>query len=265
MLVLFSFIFLFWKANMAQEKDKLVSVIVPIHNSEKTLRRAIDSILSQTYENIEVLLILDHCSDNSEGIAKSYFNAKVSVLTNTGVSGAAQTRNAGISYSHGFFLAFLDSDDAWAKDKLKKQIAFMNDKDCYFSYTDYWVCKDRKRPFLFKAKRTASYDDLLRSNFIGCSTVIVSKEHFPFFSMPERAVKREDLAAWLLLLRNGEKALCLSEPLTFYYLNKSSVSSKKTLMLIFQWRVYRKIEKLSCLKSLFYLLLWSWHGFWKYK
>jgi len=112
---------------MMPYKDNLVSVITPVYNSEKFIEKTIESVLNQTYEDFEYILINDKSSDNSEQIIRNYMekDSRIKLINLEKNSGPAIARNRGIELSQGKYIAFIDSDDIWKKDKLKKQIDFM--------------------------------------------------------------------------------------------------------------------------------------------
>jgi len=238
---------------------------MPVHNSENTLKRAIDSVILQEFENWELFVIIDHCTDSSENIAKSYHDKRIFVFENQNNKGAAATRNIGIKKAQGWYLAFLDSDDYWVPKKLSLQLDFMEKRNVSFSYSPYYVICDGKKTFLFKPPSLATFDRLLKTNYIGCSTVILEKNIIPDFKMPTDIKKREDLGAWLSVLKTGIVAYCFDKPMVFYQINKYSTSGNKIEMARLQWDLLRKAEKQSITKSIFYLFSWAWNGFWKYR
>ena len=116
---------------------ELVSVITPVHNAQDFLSQTIESVLNQTYQNFEIILVDDASSDLSRDIIDKYQkidNRVKSVLLNENL-GVANARNEGIKNANGRFIAFLDSDDLWKEDKLEKQIKFMLKNDYGFTYT----------------------------------------------------------------------------------------------------------------------------------
>jgi glycosyltransferase involved in cell wall biosynthesis len=106
-------------------KSKLISVIIPVYNGERYIAEAIESVLAQGYEHIEIIVVNDGSTDRTEGVLRSYANVHYLYQPRQGASSA---RNNGIKCSSGEFLAFLDADDFWIKDKLKMQISLFNDK-----------------------------------------------------------------------------------------------------------------------------------------
>ena len=122
----------------------LVSVIMPTYNSSATLQRSVDSILNQTYTNIERLITDDCSKDNTADLIRSIAesDSRVHPTLLTSNFGPGYARNEAIKRAKGRYIAFCDSDDRWFPDKLEKQIAFMNEKQCALSYTSYLVCDE---------------------------------------------------------------------------------------------------------------------------
>lgn len=247
--------------------EELVSIIMPNYNGAAYLDKTIQSVLSQTYTNWELIFVDDCSTDNSLEIVKTFQDERIRVFKNKSNSGAAASRNYALREAKGKWIAFLDSDDIWEIEKLAKQIAFMVNNSYSFSFTDYIVIdKDDNILTLYKPKKdSCDYKDILKHCCIGCSTVIYDKATLGVVLMPETAIKREDFACWLAILKTGEKAYCLHESLTRYKVHTDSVSSKKTKMIKYQWNVYRKVEGLSFVKAGYYMVHWAIRGVLKYR
>lgn len=245
----------------------LVSVIMPSYNSAKFICEAVDSVIAQTYKNWELIIIDDCSTDKSLTILGQYDDQRIRVIKSMENNGAAVTRNKGIEQANGRFIAFLDCDDIWHKDKLWLSLKFMMSNDYIFVCTDYTVVNERK-DFIteYKPKKDKyGYKQILKHNCIGCSTVVIDREMLTDVYMPTAAVKREDFACWLKILKQGRKAYVLHRSLTVYRRRNSSVSSRKAKMAKYQWNVYRKVEKLSIIKSMYYLMHWAIKGVFKYR
>ena len=245
----------------------LVSIIMPNYNSEKFVANSIKSILAQTYANWELLFVDDCSTDKSVEIVKSLIDDRIKFFSTERNSGAAVARNMAIKAANGRWIAFLDSDDLWLPEKLEKQLSFMVEKDIAFSFTYYDVLNsDYDIVSSYKLKKTEySYKDILKHNHIGCLTAIYDVDKTGKILMPVSAVKREDMACWLRILKTGVCAHCLQECLAQYVIHSSSVSSSKLKMIKYQWNVYRKVEKLSFFKSVYYMMHWAVSGLFKYK
>ena len=245
----------------------LVSIIMPNYNSEKYIEATIKSVLAQTYQNWELLFVDDYSSDTSLELANAFQDKRIHIFSMNENSGAALARNKAIKEANGRCIAFLDSDDLWTPDKSEKQITYMQNNGIAFSYTDYEVLNENNTIVsTFKPRLdVCKYKDILKHNHIGCLTVIYDSDKLGKVFMPTNAIKREDMACWLSILKKGEEAHCLHECLAQYKVHSNSVSSNKLKMMKYQWQVYRKVEKLSSLKSLYYLLHWAILGVLKYR
>ena len=245
----------------------LVSIIMPNYNSAKYVRDTINSVLNQTYQNWELLFVDDCSTDESVEIVRSFGDERIRIFSMKKNGGAALARNKAIDEANGRWIAFLDSDDLWIPEKLETQISFMQSNNVAFSYTDYEVIDEYNNVMsVFKPRLdVCGYKDILKHNHIGCLTVIYDSVKIGKVPMPTDAIKREDLACWLKILKTGEKAHCLHECLAKYKVHSNSVSSNKFKMIKYQWMVYRKVEKINVFKSMYYLVCWAITGLFKYR
>jgi len=230
-----------------------ISIVTASYNSSHFISDTIKSVLSQTYTNWEMLIVDDCSTDNSIEVIKEYCNidSRIKLFSLEKNSGAAVSRNKGIEASMGSYIAFLDSDDLWFPDKLEKQLSFMISNNYSFTYTYYQKMKEngKKLDEIVKPPRNVTYKTLLRKNYIGCLTVMYSVDSLGKVYMP-LIRKRQDYATWLKILRNGAIAHCLKENLAYYRLRENSISTNKLEMIKYNWILYRKVEKLSLLRSL---------------
>ncbi len=235
---------------------EMISIITPAFNCVDTFKQTFESVISQTYQSWEWIIIDDNSTDGSyDYIRKIAQNEpRVILLKNESNAGAAATRNKGIKLSQGRFIAFIDADDMWEKSKLEKQIDFMRQNDYEFSYSDYNVLfSDGSIKKYVKGKNDLTYKNLLAGNDIGCLTVIYDVSKIGKRYMPEDCPKREDYACWLDITKEGILAHKLGLVLATYRLRHGSVSSNKLKMMRYHLNVYRNHEKLSLPKSLYYL------------
>jgi len=235
----------------------LVSVIMPTYNSSATLQRSVDSILNQTYTNIE-LLITDDCSkDNTADLIRSIAEAdsRVHPTLLTSNFGPGYARNDAIKRAKGRYIAFCDSDDRWFPDKLEKQIAFMNEKQCALSYTSYLVCDENDNDVgIVVAPERIDLSMLKRDNKIGCLTAIYDTQLLgQKYYMPTLR-KRQDWALFLTILMKCGVACGITYPLAYYRITTDSVSSNKFSLVKYNVRVYQQILGYSKFKSYCYFL-----------
>ena len=159
----------------------LVSIVIPYYKKKKYINQTINSVLNQTYKNFEVIIIYDDEELQDLNYLKSIvkLDKRISLIINKKKLGAGLSRNRGIKLSKGKYIAFLDSDDYWNKNKLKTQITFMNLNKHSISHTTYQIVnRDNKKISIRKARNFFEIKDLLYSCDIGLSTVILKKKTF---------------------------------------------------------------------------------------
>lgn len=243
----------------------LVSIVTPSYNSSKYIKQTIQSVLSQTYENWELIVVDDCSTDNSVEIIKEFAvnNSKIRLFEFQINKGAAEARNAAISIAEGEFIAFLDSDDIWKPFKLEQQLNFMgNELD--FTFTAYELIDEfgSKLNQQVDVNQVGSfnYEDMLKKKAtLGCSTVIVRSSGFSDISMPPLRTG-QDYALWLKLLKTGKKAYVLSEILGQYRILSNSISRNKFKKALRQWQIYRQVEVLPVLKAAICFYFYAWRA-----
>lgn len=237
----------------------MVSIITPSFKSERFISQTIETVLAQTYQDWELIIVDDVSPDNSNEIIDEYCkkDIRIKLIKLQTNSGPAVARNKAINQAKGRYIAFLDADDLWKAEKLEKQIIFMQEKDCALCYSNYEIMSEQGvlKNKLIKPPLKLSYRDLLKTNYIGCLTAIydtkkVGKIYMPLIS------KRQDYGLWLKILKKTDFAYCVEESLAIYRVMSTSVSSNKYKLLKYNYLLFRKHEGFSSLKS-FYYLLWN--------
>ena len=237
------------------DKEK-VSIIVPMYNAEKFIGKTIESVLSQTYENWEMLIMNDVSTDNSLAVVNEYVKKddRIKVLNTEKNMGVVKGRNHLIDLANGKFIAFLDADDYWHSQKLEKQIQFMKEKNAGISCTEYTRVKENDEKINeVVIKSEISYTDMLKNNYLGCLTVMydVEKVGKRYFKELE---KNEDYVLWLEIVKDVKTIFGLKENLAYYRVLDNSRSSNKAKTAKVRWEIYRKVEKLPFLNSVYYFL-----------
>ena len=237
------------------DKEK-VSIIVPMYNAEKFIGKTIESVLSQTYENWEMLIMNDVSTDNSLAVVNEYAKKddRIKVVNTEKNMGVVKGRNHLIDLANGKYIAFLDADDYWHSQKLEKQIQFMKEKNAGISCTEYTRVKENGEKINeVVIKSEISYTDMLKNNYLGCLTVMydVEKVGKRYFKELE---KNEDYVLWLEIVKDVKTIYGLKENLAYYRVLDNSRSSNKSKTAKVRWEIYRKIEKLSLLKSIYYFM-----------
>lgn len=237
-----------------------VSIITPAYNCEKFISKTIESVLSQTYPHWEMIVVNDCSSDTTGQIAQKYasYDKRIKYIKLEYNSGAAVARNVAMSMAKGQYIAFLDSDDLWLPDKLSTQIKFMQDNNYKFSCTDYEQIDESANPLgkIIKCREKADYNRVLLDCPIGNSTVMYDVSQLGKFEIPDIR-KRNDDALWLKMLKKEKYIYGLSQVLTQYRIRKDSISANKLKLVKYHWTLYRKIEKLNIIRSLFYIIHWG--------
>lgn len=231
------------------------TIITPVYNAEKFLKETLLSIVSQSYDNWEAILINDNSSDASLNIALDFARKDIrfKVINRTEGGGAAKARNDGIKLAKGRFIAFLDSDDVWLPNKLEQQIAYMKSNSVAFSYTSYrFLTEEGDVKSEVKAPKSVTYNELLKGNVIACLTAVYDSEKLGKVFMPD-ILKRQDFGLWLKITKTGVVGHGIQTPLAHYRLREGSISSNKLNAMLYTWRLYRDVEKLSLIQSSFYI------------
>lgn len=237
--------------------DNLVSIVTPLYNSEKFIEETINSVLKQTYNNWEMLIVDDCSIDLGPSIVKKYSkkDSRIKYIRMEKNRGAALCRNKAIELAEGEFIAFLDSDDLWIEKKLEKQIKFMKKNGYAITFHNYEQINEESmslNKIIKIPKKPVTYKSYLLTNPIGClsgmySVKKIGKQYMPILQ------NREDTAFWLKLLKIEKYIYGIDENLAQYRVRKNSLSSKKIKLIKYHWRLYREIEKMSILESLLYL------------
>ena len=243
--------------------NNLVSVITPSYNSSKFIDECINSVISQSYSNWE-LLIVDDCSDDSSKellLDLERRDERIQVIFLDNNLGAANARNVAILKAKGKYIAFLDSDDSWDSQKLYKQISFMIKNEIAFSYTSYQSISENGLDIIrvINAPYKMSYNNYLKNTIIGCLTVVIDKEKVGDFEMPSIR-SSHDMALWLLIMKRGFDAYGLNENLANYRIVSTSNSSSKLDAANDVWRVYRQFERLSFFYSTWCFLNYAFNA-----
>ena len=235
-------------------EENKISIIIPVYNCENLLEKTIECVVNQTYKNWELLLVDDCSQDNSAEIAKKYADKDVRIkyFKLKENSGAAVARNTALNNSTGRFIAYLDSDDLWKKEKLEKQVNFMLKNNYAFTCTDYEKINEDGESLnkIVKIPKEVNYNLFLRNTIIQTVGVMVDTKLTgkELLQMPNIR-RRQDAATWCQLLKNGFNCYEVPENLSYYRVVTNSLSSNKFKAIKMNWYWYRKIEKLPLWKT----------------
>lgn len=236
----------------------LVSIIMPAYNSADFIEIAIDSVIAQTYETWE-LIVVDDCSTDKTGaiVKKKMLNEpRIRYHRLIANSGAAIARNAAVDMANGKYMAFLDSDDIWFPEKLSKQISFMEQNGYTFTCTSYTKIDERgnylNRTIRPRMKR--DYYGVLKT-CPGNSTVIYDSEKLGKYKIPH-IKKRNDYLMWLQIIKKAKYLYGLNKPLGSHRVRADSISSNKISLVFYHWKIFREMEQLSFTRSSYLLFYW---------
>ncbi|MBO7119854.1 MAG: glycosyltransferase family 2 protein [Bacteroidaceae bacterium] len=235
--------------------EELVSVIMPTYNGAKYIAASIDSIISQTYQNWELIITDDCSSDDSQEIIKSYVakDSRIRGFFFEENQGSGATRNKCIEEARGRYLAFCDSDDRWLPEKLEKQIAFMQEHDYAFTFASYYTCDEEGTVNgIIVAPEKQTLTNTKRDDKIGFLTAIYDTKHCPKMLMPLQR-KRQDWAYVLSIHQKIGTAYAIQEPLGIYRLHQNSISHNKWSLIKYNASVYQNVFGYGKLRSYAYL------------
>ena len=235
---------------------ELVSVIMPTYNASKYLADSIESILAQTYTNLELVITDDGSTDTKTlEILRNYSekDSRVRVFYLEKNMGAGPARNNSIKEARGRYIAFCDSDDNWMPEKLEKQLAFLEECRSRVTYSSYIMCDEKDNEIgLFIPPRKITYYGMLRDDKMGFSTCIydaktIGKKYY----MPSLR-KRQDWAMVINLMKHCRVAYGMKEPLVYYRIRSNSISRNKLALVRFNTKVYQEVLGFSKFKSYLY-------------
>ena len=237
----------------------LLTVIMPSYNAERFIAESIESVLAQTVEDWELIVVDDASSDGTLDIVAEFQrrDSRIRLVAEDANHGPADARNRGLDQARGDLIAFLDSDDVWFPEKTAKQVAVMERHQADISYTAYERRRDGEQDgIIVAAPASVSYDTMLRRCQIGCSTAMVRRSTCGTLRMPP-IKRRQDHGYWLALLRDGSRtAVGIAEPLVWYRLHHDSLSANKLVAAKYSWKLLREVEHFGFAKS-----LWLFSGY----
>ncbi len=216
------------RGSIVSEILPLVSVITPAYNAAAYIAETIESVLAQTYSNWEMIIVNDCSTDNTAAVAASYVqrDARISFYTLEKNSGASAARNYAISKAKGRYIAFLDADDLWKRDKLQRQTEFMLRHNYAFTFTSYEIFHEgSSKRKVFRAVPRITYKQYLKNTIIGNLTVMMDCSQIKNITVQEGFL--EDVLTWMYYLKQGYTAYGLKENLAEYRVYHTSVSGNK--------------------------------------
>jgi len=240
--------------------EDLISVVIPYYKKKKFIEETIKSVLEQTYQNFEIIIVYDDIDHQDLPYLNKIknFDKRINLFINKKNMGAGISRNIAIDYSKGNFIAFLDSDDIWKKIKLESQIEFMKKNSLIVSHTSYDIINKHKKVISTRrARNFYAVNDLLKSCDIGLSTVIISKKIKELNLQFPNLKTKEDFVLWLSILKKNIPIIAFTKNLSCWRKLDNSLSTSVLQKLIDAYRVYNKHMNFNFIKSLYYVLCLS--------
>ena len=221
----------------------LVSIIMPSYNTGRFIEETIRSVIAQTYQNWELIIVDDCSSDNTDDVVAAFHDIRIRYLKNEKNSGAAVSRNRALREAKGRWIAFLDSDDLWESEKLEKQISFMESNGYCFSYTNYREIDEQSQSLgktvtgPKKITRTGMYNYC----WPGCLTVMYDADHIGLIQIAD-IKKNNDYAMWLKVCKKADCYL-LDKALASYRKRSGSISNHGYIKLIkWHYKLFHEAE-----------------------
>lgn len=226
--------------------QSLVSIITPTYNSEAFIAQTINSVQNQTYQNWELIIVDDASSDGTVELIQKFIenDSRIQLHKLIENSGAGVARNCAVQLAKGKYIAFLDSDDVWKSQKLKKQVDFLLENNLPFTFSFYECINQDGKSLnrIVEAPRKLSYRQLFFCNYVGNLTGIYDVEYFGKIVV-SKIRKRQDWIMWLTIVKKIKAAYVVPESLAFYRNHQNSISSSKMDLIKYNYTVYRKFHQ----------------------
>ena len=246
-------------------KYPLVSIVITYFNKKKYINKTLNSIFSQSYKNFEIILVYDDGNLHDLKLVNFLMIKfkKKKIIVNKKNIGVSKSRNKALKYCKGKYIAFIDADDLWKRNKLYEQTKFMEKNLASFSFTSYDVVNIKGK--LIKKRHVfydPSYDQLSKKNIIGLSTVMINKKILNHIKFPDLKTQ-EDFALWLNLLKKGIKLSHIPTALSSWRLTKNSLSSNNLQKILDAFKLYYFYQKKNLTLSVYSVLVLGYNKIFK--
>lgn len=245
--------------------NKTVSVIIPVYNGAAYITETMDSVMTQTCRDTEMIIVDDGSVDETKELVSDYVNQhkdrSIKLLDNAGAKGAAGARNTGIEEAKGDFITFIDADDKWLPEKLERQIRLMEEREAAFSFTAYEFADEKCNGLgkIVRVPESITYSQALKNTTIFTSTVMLDMKRLSKEDIFFPYIASEDSANWWKILKKTGTASGLDEPLTLYRRSGGTLSSNKLLAIKRIWGLYMN-EGLSIPYSLLCFICYAFNA-----
>ncbi|MBJ6949247.1 glycosyltransferase family 2 protein [Vibrio cholerae] len=244
--------------------NSTVSIVMPAHNSELYISESIDSVISQKYQDWELIVVNDRSEDKTADIVSSYVesDSRIKLIDNQADhGGAAFARNLALRVAVGKYIAFLDSDDRWMPDKIIEQIDMMKSHDISVCHTGYYRFNNDGMVINYvKIKEFVSYKDQLKSNHIPNLTGLYDRSKLGLFE--QKNIGHEDYDMWLRII-SFSPSVGINKPLAMYRVSANSLSSNKVKSAFWHFKVLFSVKNINPLQRYMYFLCYLFYAFTK--
>jgi teichuronic acid biosynthesis glycosyltransferase TuaG len=245
----------------------LVDIILPVYNSENFILKTIDSILHQRFKNWRLMIIDDNSLDNTYDVIKKKYSAyikkkKFFLYKNSQNKGQGFSRNFLLKKAKAKYIAFIDSDDLWKKNKLHEQINFMKKNKYDFTFTDYKVLKENKKINIIKAPILFNYNSFISNTCIATSTIILTRKAIGKLNFPNIRLCEDYVFKCRLLKKFSAFNLCKAN--TFYRIRSASLQSYRLKVFLAVWKINKNFNNMYLFQNLLSLFFISLNSFKKY-
>lgn len=219
----------------------MISVIIPTYNRETTIKRAVDSVLEQTYKNFEIIIVDDNSTDNTAKVIENIQDERIVYLRQSSNRGACVARNIGISKAKGKYIAFLDSDDQWISSKLEKEVNFLENNNLDIVFCSHKVVNSGLTKIVpeLEIKKDRIGQWIFYDNFITTGAILGKKDCFVDEKFDKELTRFQD---WDLVIRLIKKYRVghLNEVLTVNYIQSDSLTKDDLAGVTSLRKIYRK-------------------------
>ena len=247
-------------------KTYRVDIIIPVYNSKNFILQTLKSVIRQTYKNWRIVLVDDNSNDGTNEIIRNFINnninkRKIIFIKNKKNKGQAYSRNLALKYCNSEYIAFIDSDDLWEKNKLKKQIKYMLNNGYSFTYSDYKTIKKNKIKII-KTPNFFNYKKFVKNTSIATSTMILKKKILNNIFFPKLKLC-EDYYFKCKLLKSNDAYKC-SNIYSFYRLRDNSLQSNRFRSIFALWNINKNLNKMNYIDNLISIFLITYNSLKKY-
>lgn len=246
---------------------KKIDIIIPNYNNGEFLDKSIRSVIKQSFKNWRIYIVDDSSTDNSKSILKKYKNnKKIKLFYLKRNMGPSYCRNYAISKSKSELIAFLDSDDFWSKEKLKKQIDFMKKYKLPFTFTDYipFISQSNRYLKATNIDKSLNYNQFIYNSSIGTSTMIIKRSIIKNIRFKNTNIMEDYVFKCEILRKSKIISMKLNEPLTYYRLYRGSRNSNKLKNIFNLWKLNSKYNNLNIFQNFFSIIMISINSLRKY-